>query len=128
MHRYPVPINPPPLLVLLSELSPTLQNPTTPGQYDIAECTHTQCQSTPIAGPTELIKPNFTEPYYTRTVGHYRMKIYPVPIYPPVNQNQVYKTLLHQDSRTLQNEDIPSANFPPLIEPSDRLPYYTRSV
>ena len=33
--------------------------------------------------------------------------------HPLANQTQVYRALLHQDSMTLQNADIPSVNVPP---------------
>ena len=32
---------------------------------------------------------------------------------PSANQTQVYRALLHQDSMTLQNADIPSVDVPP---------------
>ena len=128
MHCYTVPID------TCHLLSPLVVNPTTPWQYDIAECRHTQCQLTPqikpnctdsyytrtvwhlrmqtypvlIDPPTPpQINPTCTEPYYTRTVWHWRMQMYQVPM-KPHTYSQVYRALLYQDSMTLQNSDVPS--------------------
>ena len=57
------------------ELNPSVQSPTIPQQYDIAQCRCTQCQSTP---QHLLIKPSVTETYYSRAVWHCRMQMYPL--------------------------------------------------
>ena len=46
----------------------------------------------------------------------------------PLNRAQVYRALLHQDSMTLQNADVPSANWPSQIKPKCTVPYYTKTV
>ena len=45
--------------------APSVQSPTTPGQYDIAECRHTHCQCT---SQSPLMVASATEMYYSRTV------------------------------------------------------------
>ena len=56
------------------------------------------------------IKPKCTDPYYTRTVWHCRMQMYQVTMYPPPLP-PMYRVLLHQDSMTLQNADVPNADL-----------------
>ena len=61
------------------------------------------------------INPTYAEPYYTRTIWHWGMQMYQVPM--KSHPTQVYKALLHKDSMTLQNADVLTANVllnPPL--------------
>ena len=78
------------------------------------------------------INPTCRESYYTRSVCTYwTMQRYIVPVDlptpSPLNRAQVYRVLLHQDSMTLQNADVPSANWPSHIKPKCTEVYYTRT-
>ena len=100
MHWFLVPMDPP-------KLSQLVQSHTTLKQYYLLRNAYT-----PRADGL-AIKPTCTEPYYTKTVlpidkcrdTHGRQTPQPLP-----NWTQVYWALLHQDSMTLQNADIPSVN------------------
>ena len=83
----------------------------------------------PQAGPTQLINPKCTKPYYTKPVepiekwGHIQCR-YPSASMPyPANQPQVYRALLHQTSRTYWE-----IRRPLLIKPKCTQPYYTKPV
>ena len=67
------------------------------------------------------------------SVTYWTMQRYVVPInlptpLTPLNRAQVYRALLHQHSMTLQNADVPSANWPSHIKPKCIEAYYTRTL
>ena len=87
MQTYPNEMYPP-------KLNPVIQNPTTPCQFDVEACRHTQMRFVP-PNQTQCCRALLHHVYFTCT----RMLMYPGQIYPP-KWTQYYTHLLHHMSLT----------------------------